>query len=84
MNIRGKRSFLKNLVALSIVTILLFGAVWLISSFVLREGGDLTGRDKLALIKIEGIISIEPQLGRINPADGKMYSAKMQKVFICP
>jgi len=33
---------------------------------------------------IEGIISIEPQLGRINPADGKMYSAKMQKVFICP
>lgn len=48
---------MKNLVALSIVTILLFGAVWLISSFVLREGGDLTGRDKLALIRIEGIIT---------------------------
>lgn len=31
---------------------------------------------------LSGIISIEPQLGRINPADGKMYGAKIQKVLI--
>jgi len=31
---------------------------------------------------LSGIISIEPQLGRINPADGKMYGAKAQKVQI--
>ena len=31
---------------------------------------------------IIGIVSIEPQLGRINPEDGKMYGAKMQKVII--
>jgi hypothetical protein len=29
-----------------------------------------------------GILSIEPQLGRIDTRDGKMYSAKMQKVII--
>lgn len=32
--------------------------------------------------KIEGIISIEPQIGKKNPANGKMYSTKMQKVYI--
>lgn len=31
---------------------------------------------------LSGIISVEPQLGRINPADGKMYGAKIQKVLI--
>lgn len=31
---------------------------------------------------IEGIISIEPQIGKANPADGKMYSTKMQRVYI--
>lgn len=31
---------------------------------------------------IEGIISIEPQIGKVNPADGKMYSTKIQKVYI--
>jgi len=31
---------------------------------------------------LSGIISIEPQLGRINPTDGKMYSAKIQRVLI--
>lgn len=31
---------------------------------------------------LSGIISIEPQLGRINPQDGKMYGAKIQKVLI--
>src|SRR3989338_842250 len=31
---------------------------------------------------LSGIISIEPQLGRINPANGKMYGAKIQKVLI--
>ena len=33
-------------------------------------------------IPLSGIVSIEPQLGRINPADGKMYGAKIQKVLI--
>lgn len=32
--------------------------------------------------KLKGIISIEPQVGRINPEDGKMYGAKQQKVII--
>lgn len=31
---------------------------------------------------LSGIISIEPQLGRINSADGKMYGAKIQKILI--
>ena len=31
---------------------------------------------------IEGIISIEPQIAKVNPADGKMYSTKIQKVYI--
>lgn len=31
---------------------------------------------------IEGILSIEPQAGRINPVDGKMYGAKIQKVIM--
>lgn len=31
---------------------------------------------------IEGIVSIEPQIGKVSPEDGKMYSAKMQKVYI--
>ena len=31
---------------------------------------------------IEGIISIEPQIGKINPAGGKVYSAKIQKVYV--
>ncbi len=32
--------------------------------------------------ELKGIISIEPQVGRINPEDGKMYGAKQQKVII--
>jgi len=32
--------------------------------------------------KLEGIISIEPQLGKINTNDGKMYGAKLQEVVI--
>jgi Xaa-Pro aminopeptidase len=31
---------------------------------------------------LSGIISIEPQLGRVNPGDGKMYGAKTQEVVI--
>lgn len=31
---------------------------------------------------IEGIVSIEPQIGKTHPATGKMYSTKIQKVFI--
>lgn len=31
---------------------------------------------------IEGIISIEPQIGKKHPKTGKLYSTKMQKVFI--
>jgi hypothetical protein len=31
---------------------------------------------------ITGILSIEPQVGRINPADGIMYGAKQQRVLI--
>ncbi len=31
---------------------------------------------------IKGIISIEPQIGKKHPQDGKLYSTKMQKVFI--
>ena len=31
---------------------------------------------------IEGIISIEPQIGKVNPTDGKIYSTKIQKVYI--
>jgi Xaa-Pro aminopeptidase len=33
-------------------------------------------------VKLRGIISIEPQIGRVNPKDGKMYGAKQQKVII--
>lgn len=32
--------------------------------------------------KIEGIISIEPQIAKKHPVSGKVYSTKMQKVFI--
>ncbi len=32
--------------------------------------------------KLEGIVSIEPQLGRIDPLDGKMYGAKLQEVVV--
>ena len=32
--------------------------------------------------KLEGIISIEPQLGRANPTDGKIYGAKLQEIVI--
>lgn len=31
---------------------------------------------------IQGILSIEPQVGRINPTNGKMYGAKIQKVLL--
>ena len=31
---------------------------------------------------IEGIISIEPQIGKKHPKNGQMYSTKMQKVYI--
>ena len=58
MEIRGKRPFLKNLITLGVVTIILFGAIWWISSFVAKDGGgDLTARDKLALVRIEGVIT---------------------------
>lgn len=32
--------------------------------------------------KLNGILSIEPQLGRVNPEDGVMYGAKQQSVVI--
>jgi protease-4 len=58
MDILGKRPFLKNLVILGIATLILFSAIWWISSFVARDGGgDLTPRDKLALVRIEGVIT---------------------------
>lgn len=58
MEIKGKRPFLKNLITLGAVTIILFGAIWWISSFVVKDGGgDLTARDKLALVRIEGVIT---------------------------
>ncbi|OGW06786.1 MAG: hypothetical protein A2889_03250 [Nitrospinae bacterium RIFCSPLOWO2_01_FULL_39_10] len=58
MEIKGKRPFLKNLITLGVVTIILFGAIWWISSFVAKDGGgDLTARDKLALVRIEGVIT---------------------------
>lgn len=31
---------------------------------------------------IDGILSIEPQVGRKNPNDGKMYSAKLQSIIV--
>ncbi|MBI5748908.1 MAG: signal peptide peptidase SppA [Nitrospinae bacterium] len=50
---------MKNLITLGAVTIILFGAIWWISSFVVKDGGgDLTARDnKLALVRIEGVIT---------------------------
>lgn len=58
MEIRGKRPFLKNLITLGVVTIILFSAIWWISSFVVKDGGgDLTARNKLALVRIEGVIT---------------------------
>lgn len=59
MEIKEKRPFLKNLITLGAVTIILFGAIWWISSFVVKDGGgDLTARDnKLALVRIEGVIT---------------------------
>ena len=58
MEIRGKSPFLKNLITLGAVTIILFSAIWWISSFVAKDGGgDLTARDKLALVRIEGVIT---------------------------
>src|SRR3989304_9284302 len=58
MENKGKRPFLKNLIPLGVVTIILFGAIWWISSFVAKDGGgDLTARDKLALVRIEGVIT---------------------------
>lgn len=58
MEIKGKSPFLKNLITLGAVTIILFSAIWWISSFVVKDGGgDLTARDKLALVRIEGVIT---------------------------
>ncbi len=58
MEIRGKSPFLKNLITLGAITIILFSAIWWISSFVAKDGGgDLTARDKLALVRIEGVIT---------------------------
>ena len=58
MEIKGKRPFLKNLITLGAVTIILFGVIWWISSFVVKDGGgDLTARGKLALVRIEGVIT---------------------------
>lgn len=38
--------------------------------------------EKYRKTKLKGIISIEPQVGRINPKDGKIYGAKQQKIII--
>jgi protease-4 len=58
MDIWRNRPFLKNLIAIGIVTVMLFGAVWWISSIVVSGGGgDFTQRDKLAIIRIEGVIA---------------------------
>ena len=32
--------------------------------------------------KLEGIISIEPHFGRVNPKDGVLYGSKHQEVII--
>ena len=57
MESKGK-PFLKNLITLGAATIILFSIVWWISSFVVKDGGgDLTQRDKLALVRIEGVIT---------------------------
>lgn len=57
MEIRGRKSFSKNLITLGIITILLFIAVWGISYFFIDDGRGFTYRDKLAIVKIEGIIT---------------------------
>ena len=58
MESKGKKPFLKNLITLGAATIILFSIVWWISSFVVKDGGgDLTQRDKLALVRIEGVIT---------------------------
>ncbi len=59
MEIRGKRPFLKNLITLAVVTIILFAIIWWISSFAIRDGGggDFISREKLALVRIEGVIT---------------------------
>ncbi|HAP66277.1 MAG TPA: signal peptide peptidase SppA, partial [Nitrospinae bacterium] len=57
MESKGK-PFLKNLITLGAATIILFSIVWWISSFAVKDGGgDLTHRDKLALVRIEGVIT---------------------------
>ena len=38
--------------------------------------------DEYRLSPIRGILSIEPNVGRINPADGILYGAKQQRVII--
>ncbi|OGM32553.1 hypothetical protein A3D00_03445 [Candidatus Woesebacteria bacterium RIFCSPHIGHO2_02_FULL_38_9] len=38
--------------------------------------------DRFREIKLSGIISIEPQVGRKNKVDRKMYGAKLQKIII--
>ena len=58
MESKGKKPFLKNLITLGAATIILFSIVWWISSFAVKDGGgDLTHRDKLALVRIEGVIT---------------------------
>lgn len=58
MDIWRKRPFLKNLIALGLLTVFLFTAVWWISSIVIGGGGgDFTQRNKLAIIRIEGVIT---------------------------
>lgn len=57
MDIWRKKPFLKSLITLGIVTFLLFSAVWWISSFIIKEDGDFAHRGKLALVRIEGVIT---------------------------
>lgn len=49
---------MKNLTAIGFVTVFLFAAVWWISSIVVNDGGgDFTQRNKLAIIRVEGVIA---------------------------
>ncbi|MBI3599040.1 MAG: signal peptide peptidase SppA [Nitrospinae bacterium] len=58
MDVWRNRPFLKNLTAIGFVTVFLFAAVWWISSIVVNDGGgDFTQRNKLAIIRVEGVIA---------------------------
>src|SRR3990170_3595593 len=67
MESKGKKPFLKNLITLGAATIILFSIVWWISSFVVKDGGgDLTQRDKLALVGI--VLRIDSPGGAVGPS----------------